>query len=451
MRNTVASYFETIINEIPGERIYLENSEEKISYQNLKDMVRRFKDKHSNLKGSNCAITSYSRFELAKFIPLISSLANRVFLQPEGLTEEVVENFYKTSSIDLIIEIKKSGVEFRPLTDSKQCPDNTTNQQLLLCTSGTTGTPKLAAYNVESLAQASIKDVAKGRNFKWALSYDLNRFAGLQVFLQVILSGSALVVIEPHQELPEIINLLIGSNVNSLSATPSFWRKILMTPNSGLIPFKTITLGGEISDQKILDSLCTQYPNARITHIYASTEAGVGFAVKDGKEGFPLTYVTPGFLSSVDLKVVNSELWIKTPQSESVEISSEIEMDNSGFINTGDLVQIGNDRVYFKGRKSGVINVGGNKVTPEEIETILNYHPAVILSKVYGRKNSLMGMVVCAEVITRNVLPSSERSLLKKELNKYCRKKLVPYQVPAIIKFVDVIEVNNSGKIVRNK
>ena len=119
--------------------------------------------------------------------------------------------------------------------------------------------------------------------------YDYTRFAGLQVLLQSIISGS--VLIEPIFEysLEKKIKNFIDHNCTHLSATPTLWRKILMTPDSDQINLLQATLGGEIADDKILSAVSKHFPNARIAHIFASTEAGVGFSVIDKKRIGKLT------------------------------------------------------------------------------------------------------------------------------------------------------------------
>ncbi len=85
---------------------------------------------------------------------------------------------------------------------------------------------------------------------------------------------------------------LVESGANAVSATPSLWRQILQLPVSAGWDLKQITLGGEIADQRVLDALTSAFPGARIVHVFASTETGAAFSVKDGREGFPVTYLT---------------------------------------------------------------------------------------------------------------------------------------------------------------
>ena len=245
------------------------------------------------------------------------------------------------------------------------------------------------------------------------------------------------------------MQLFSVNGVNAMSATPSFWRKILMSSISKDLRLKRITLGGEISEQSILNSLKIKFPDSVIVHIYASTEAGVGFVVKDGKSGFPESYLNSNESSSIQMKVIDEHLWIKSSRGAEGILEGTLDIDHFGYVDSGDIVSVRNGRVIFLGRSSGAINVGGSKVIPEEVENVLNASDYIIFSKVFGKENSMLGMLVNAEV----QLSSKAIGLAKKEIKSliiaHCKKYLDTYKVPAMMKFVNEISVNQSGKIER--
>jgi acyl-coenzyme A synthetase/AMP-(fatty) acid ligase len=434
-------------NLIPSDRIYIQNKFQIITYGEIQSSISKFQEKYHYLVGKNCALLSNSRFELAKQLPLIASVANKIFLQPQCLKDEIAKEFYSKSEIEYVINIYHDGLDVLKIACVSVLDKS--DQQWLLSTSGTTGTPKLVSYKIDSLMKASKKDLVKGLGFNWGLCFDLNRFAGIQVYLQAIASGSSLTISESFEDLNVIVNVFTDKKVNCLSATPSFWRKVLMTKDSNALPLKRITLGGEIADQTILDSLRKHFIDATVIHIYASTEAGVGFTVKDCKEGFPYEYLEHSKLVSIDLKIVDGILWIRSDRGADNLLNGKLDVDGDGFINTGDIVEIINGRVLFIGRDSGTINVGGNKVIPEEIESVLNSHPEVIQSRVFGKKNPVLGMLVNAEIISKKTLTKDEMKVFKGELIAFCKITLAPFKVPAMMKFVDSIAFNESGKIVR--
>jgi acyl-CoA synthetase (AMP-forming)/AMP-acid ligase II len=447
MRNLVIDFFSKSFDFIPKDRIYIQNKFHSVTYGEVQSSIASFKEQYSFLSGKNCALITSSRFELAKKIPLVAAVAKRLFLQPKCLKNAVIKEFYSKADIEYVINFSDSELDIVKLSDINL--SNEIEQDWLLSTSGTTGTPKLVSYDISVLMKTSKKDITQGVNFNWALSYDLNRFAGLQVYLQAIASGSSLTISETTDDLSQSIELFINKSVNCMSATPSFWRKILMTKGSNKLPLNRVTLGGEIADQAVLDSLRKHFPDSAVIHIYASTEAGVGFTVKDYLAGFPYEYIGESKLPSNELKILDNILWIKTEFGADKIFNGILPIDSEGFINTGDIVEVKNDRVFFVGRESGTINVGGNKVVPEEIESVLNRHPQVTQSKAFGKKSPVLGMLVTVEVVCDKSLGQDEKKVFKKELIAFCKLSLTSFKVPAIIKFVDSIAVNESGKVVR--
>jgi acyl-coenzyme A synthetase/AMP-(fatty) acid ligase len=313
-------------------------------------------------------------------------------------------------------------------------------------TSGTTGTPKLIRHTLRSLTR-TVRD-SEGRDpLCWGMLYGLSRFAGLQVFLQSLLGGASILFPASRSNVDKALTFFSAQGCDAISATPTMWRKILMSPARERLTLRQITLGGEIVDQSILSALRARYPSARVIHIYASTEAGVGFSVKDGLGGFPRDWLDFG-ISGIDLKIVDDVLWIRVPGRDLWgHIGSGVEVDGGGFLNTGDCVRIKEDRVLFLGRENGAINVGGNKVLPEEVETILLEHPFVMMANVHGLANPFTGAIVVADVVLSQetgIATGIDRALIE-----YCRGRLQPYKVPARIRVVESLSVNPTGKITR--
>jgi acyl-CoA synthetase (AMP-forming)/AMP-acid ligase II len=318
----------------------------------------------------------------------------------------------------------------------------------VLATSGTTGEPKAVVHSLETLASTTKRDPSEGSEFRWGLLYDPARFAGLQVLLQAMIGGGVLVV-PPEADLRAAVDFMVAERVTALSATPSQWRNILMAPGSEALPLRQVTLGGEIADQSVLDGLSKTFAEARVVHIYASTEAGVGFTVKDGLAGFPLTYLDAGTLDGVDLMIgANDNLMLrKRKPAKFLFDHHRPMMTEDGYLDTGDRVQIREDRVMFLGRSSGAINVGGNKVMPEEIEGLLLEHSAVVAARVYAKPSSLLGNLVAADV---QLNPDEESaSVVRDELLGLCRSRLQHWQIPAELRVVRDLELSETGKVDR--
>lgn len=312
-------------------------------------------------------------------------------------------------------------------------------------TSGTTNVPKLVEHDIESLASNIKKDQSRGGELVWCMLYDLTRFAGLQVYLQAVMGGSSVLIPEDMRDTEKLEKLMKASGVNALSATPSMWRKLLMQGVIDGLELGFITLGGEIADSNILDALSKKFDQARITHVYASTEAGFGFSVTDKRAGFPCEWQHVE-MAGVELKVENETLYLKKSNAVAKYISTDEEIiSKDGWINTGDMVRLDGDRYIFVGRENGAINVGGQKVQAHEVESVLLSHVDVLQAAVMGKANPFMGSVVIAEVVSNHESPTR----LKKELLDLCRDQLADYKVPAIFKVVEELKLNTAGKIKR--
>jgi acyl-CoA synthetase (AMP-forming)/AMP-acid ligase II len=235
--------------------------------------------------------------------------------------------------------------------------------------------------------------------------------------------------------------------VSHISGTPSHWRRALMSPAANKFAPRYVRLSGEIADQAILDHLRATFPQAAVAHAFASTEAGVAFDVGDGLAGFPADYL--GRRGAVEMRVVDGSLRIKSACNSLGYLGTDIPQpfDEDGFVDTGDVVELCDGRYHFVGRQGGVINIGGQKVHPEEIETVINRHPDVQISLVRARKSPMIGAIVVADVVvTATHLPLDA---LKAQILAACRGTLARYKVPAVIRIVPAIEVAASGKLVR--
>ena len=238
--------------------------------------------------------------------------------------------------------------------------------------------------------------------------------------------------------------------VTHISGTPSHWRKLLMSGAACGFSPRYVRLSGEIADQAVLDGLRRAFPDASIGHAYASTEAGVGFAVNDGLEGFPASLI--GRTSDgVEMKVEDGSLRIRSTRTAHAYVGRDAAAltDGDGFVDTGDMVELRGDRYHFVGRRGGIINIGGLKVHPEEIEAVINRHDEVRMSRARSRKSPITGSIVVADVILADGCDASRADEIRKKILADCRAQLPPHKVPAMIKFVDALDITTAGKLAR--
>ena len=238
--------------------------------------------------------------------------------------------------------------------------------QWLMLTSGTSGAPKIVRHTLDGLCGAIRADGGShGAAAVWSTFYDIRRYGGLQIFLRAVVGGGSMVLSEPGEPLAEWVDRLVACRVSHISGTPSHWRKLLMSESVSQFSPRYVRLSGEIADQAVLDGLALAFPAASIGHAYASTEAGVGFAVNDGLEGFPASLVGQD-LKGVEMKVVDGCLHIRSKRTAQAYVGKCVAalVDSDGFVDTGDMVELRGDRYYFVGRRGGIINVGGFESAP---------------------------------------------------------------------------------------
>jgi acyl-coenzyme A synthetase/AMP-(fatty) acid ligase len=327
--------------------------------------------------------------------------------------------------------------------------DRLCETEWVLTTSGTTGAPKLVAHSLRGLVGAIAPRAARTKPTAWATFYDIRRYGGLQIFLRAIVGGVSMIFSHAEEPLDEHLHRLARCGVTHLTGTPSHWRRVLMSPARSLITPEYVRLSGEIADQALLNALKQAFKPADVSHAYASTEAGVAFNVTDGLEGFPTSLVSASHCGDVEMKIADDSLRIRSDRTARGYVGTTEQLhDADGFVDTGDIVEQRGDRYYFVGRRGGIINVGGLKVHPEEVEWVINAHPLVRMSRVSARKNPITGALVQAEVVLDRERRQGEENI-EAELSALCRAHLPPHKVPSRIKLVDDLAVTTGGKLAR--
>jgi len=321
----------------------------------------------------------------------------------------------------------------------------------ILLTSGTTGRPKLVVHSFSSLTAAVQPRNDSNLNVVWSTFYDIRRYGGLQILLRAVLTGASLVFSSAEESVADFLARAAQAGVTHISGTPSHWRRALMSPSAQLLKPQYVRLSGEAVDQAILNNLRSTYPEAQIVHAFASTEAGVAFEVKDGLAGFSASALTVN--PNVEMRVEDGTLHIRSAGNARCYLGDRAPMlkDQTGFVDTGDKVERREGRFYFDGRRDGVINVGGLKVHPEEVESVIARHPEVENCLVRGKKSPITGALVIADVVLKNVSLSGNQDTgtLERDILQLCRESLPAHKVPAAIKLVSELPIAESGKVMR--
>jgi acyl-coenzyme A synthetase/AMP-(fatty) acid ligase len=329
--------------------------------------------------------------------------------------------------------------------------DRDVETEWVLFTSGTSGRPKLAVHSLASLVGPAADGVGTETFSVWSTFYDVRRYGGLTILLRALVGGGSMVFSHAGEPVGGFMHRAGVEKVTHISGTPSHWRRALMSATTDRMSPGYVRLSGEACDQSVLDALRLAFPDASIAHAFASTEAGFAFDVRDGRAGFPAALLDQQ--GAVKLQIEDGSLRIRSSRTASRYLGDNMPslFDASGFVDTGDLIELHGDRYHFHGRRGGIINVGGLKVHPEAVEAVINQHPGVHMSRVSARPSPITGAIVVAEVV---INPASDRAsvdfkIIKSEILTLCRGALPAHQIPAMLNLVASLEVAASGKLVR--
>jgi acyl-coenzyme A synthetase/AMP-(fatty) acid ligase len=301
-----------------------------------------------------------------------------------------------------------------------------------LQTSGSTGAPRWIGHRPEALRGL----IQRGRRqrAKWLLSYGAGSFAGLQVVLSAALGGHELVAPPRGASAIELAALAIDRGVTHLSGTPTFWRGFLIAVGRAESELAAVTLGGEAADQALLDALARRFPAATLRHIYATTETGAVFSVGDGRAGFPASWLDRG-VDGARLAITERGTLAVASARRAVSIDGE-------FLDTGDCVTVAGDRVLFRGRIDSMVNVGGVKIWPEEVEAHLLRLGFVRDVLVSARPNPVTGQILTADLVVDEAsAPPAAEAAIRRHLMSLPRAAR-----PAAIRFTSGLPTGQTGK-----
>ncbi len=413
-----------------------------------------------DLENRSVLIAATDQLTAALALLELDGIAGRLILAPPDMPAAVLKSAIAEAGVDAILserplqeELNRPHIRCGPeITKGKVRREPCCETEWILFTSGTMGRPKMAVHTLSTLSGA-IASAGGRSDALWATFYDIRRYGGLQIFLRAALGGASLLLTRHDEPVSESLEWLGEQRVTHLTGTPTHWRRVLMSSAARKINPHYVRLSGEIADQSILDALRALYPDARIVHAYAATEAGVGFEVDDEKEGFPASYIGSR-RGDVELEVRDGSLRVRSSRSAKRYLStgSFPIVQDDGFVDTGDVVALRGDRYHFIGRKDGAVKIGGEKVHPEEVEAVINRHAAVHGSLVSAKKSPITGAVLIAEVVRKSApheADNSSNETLEKEIRVLCARHLDRHKVPAIIRVVAAFGVTASGKLAR--
>ena len=309
---------------------------------------------------------------------------------------------------------------------------NKNSWKITLFTSGTTGLPKKVSHTFDSISRFVKQDEKRFNNI-WGFAYNPTHMAGLQVFFQAFLNQNSIIRLFGVDKMTAL-ELIDQYQITNISATPTFYR-LLLPADHICESVRVMTSGGEKFDSNTLNSLQQMFPNSRIRNVYASTEAGSLFSAKGS------LFTLKSEMSHL-VKVVDHELYLhRSLMGE----SSSFQMIDDWYA-TGDLIDVQSEDPFtfkFISRKNEMINTGGYKVNPTDVEEAIRLCDGVRDVFVYGKKNSLLGNVICCEVV------KSKDSLTEKQIRYFLKDKLQEFKIPRLVKFVESLTTTRTGKLSR--
>ncbi len=337
-------------------------------------------------------------------------------------------------------ELRETGLQSGPLSTAEDV-----DSEFLVLTSGTTGRPKCVRYLWSDLIR-QVRPSARSHGMRWLLAYHLNHFAGIQMFLHVLVNRAALVVPESGS-VSDMLAAARKNEVTHISASPTFWRFAiaqLQAEKQPLPGLQQITLGSEVVTPSLLDSLKEVFPKVRISQVYASTEAGSCVAVSDGRAGLPVSILDYKEDAPVRFRIEDGELFIYSRHGMRGFLGDQGNVQGE-WRATGDLVRIEGDRIIFLGRQSELINVGGVKVHPVNVEDVVATVEGVKLVKAYGHPNAIMGQIVAVDLVLED---GADEEGIEERVFEACLS-LDRHSRPRLVNVVEELDIINR-KIVRS-
>ena len=378
-------------------------------------------------------VYSNNLYEVFKSYILAILFEEQITLLDHDFSKEEIEQLLPYEASLTSTKSRRLNPAIRDVEDFLGRLRGSKNAEIGFFTSGTTGLPKRVDHKLSTLAR-SVKLSESHSDSVWGFAYNPTHIAGCQVFLQAILNGSSLVNIFGVAR-SNVFEALSKFEVSHISATPTFYRMLI--PVETCFPtVRRVTFGGEKMDPNLAQKLKGMFPKAKFLNVYASTEAGTILAA-DGE----VFSIKAGLTDLV--KVEANQLFV---HAELLGDFGENRDDAVVWYPTGDIVEIVSEeplRFKIEHRANDLINVGGYKVNPTEVEDALRLLTGIQETRVYAQKNSILGNLVCCDVVV------ADSEITERVIRQYLAKELQSFKIPRMINFVESLEKTRTGKLKR--
>ena len=315
---------------------------------------------------------------------------------------------------------------------------------LILFSSGSTAKPKAMIHDFDILLNSYKNKKEKSLNMIVFLMFD--HIGGLNTLLNILSIGSTMII--PENRNPEdICKLIQDYKITVLPSSPTFLNLILISNSHNkydLSSLKMITYGTETMPDSLLNRLKDIFPKVKFLQTFGTSETGIANTKSKASNS---TFMK---IEDLDLeyKIVENELWLKSKTQILGYLNSSMDsFTKDGWFKTGDLVEtLDDDYLKIIGRNKEVINVGGQKVLPSEVESIILSMNEIDDCMVYGEKNIITGETVVCDVVCKNEIQN-----IKVLIRKFCKDKLDNYKIPTKVNIVDKTNFTHRFKKIRIK
>jgi long-chain acyl-CoA synthetase len=299
---------------------------------------------------------------------------------------------------------------------------------LILFSSGSTGKSKAAVHDLSGI----LEKFKVPRHSLRAITFLLyDHIGGVNTMLYNLSNGGCNVFIQDRTP-DNVLSIVEKYKVEVLPTSPTFINLVILSEaykRHNLNTLKTVTYGTEPMPESTLRRFHELFPNIKLLQTYGLSEVGIlrskskssdSLWVKVGGEGF-------------ETRIVDGILQIKAKSAMLGYLNAPSPFTDDDWFNTGDAVEVDGEYIKILGRKSEIINVGGEKVYPAEVESIIQEMENVSEVTVYGEKNPITGNIVCAKI---TLVDSENRKTFTSNIKKFCRERMEAYKVPVKVKVI---------------
>lgn len=419
------------------------------SYEEFIKQIKDYKnilDKHNISSKVVVILGDYSFYNLALFFALYEN--KNIIVPITSNIKKVQDDFIKESFCQTIIKTDEKNLLIQNLktTFSHNMIDNLREKNssgLILFSSGSTGKPKAMVHNLDTLINSFKDKKEKSMNMLVFLMFD--HIGGLNTVFNALSMGACL-IIPKIKDAKTICELIEKYKIMVLPSSPTFLNLILISEeykNYDLSSLRMITYGTETMPQSLLLKLKEVFPKVKFLQTFGTSETGISTTSSKSSNSL--------FMKLEDIngeyKIVENELWLRSKTQVLGYLNASMDSFTSdGWFKTGDLVEVDGEYIKIIGRAKEVINVGGQKVLPSEIESIILEMEEISDCMVYAEQNAITGQtVVCDVVLNKNI------ENIKKRVRVFCKDRLDAYKIPTKVNVVDKTNFSDRFKKIRRK